>query len=217
MKQLKSLILSFTIFAVSGFAGAEVINAHPGVGPVIAFGDSLTSGFNNQIPYPKFLEERLHQTIVMDAVVGMSTKDAIAKLPTLALDPAPKMVVFTIGGNDFFEIPPAQSFENLKQIIQAIQKLGALAVYAGINPPVYEMYPELRNMPPEELAKFNIDPELCPKLTAIARQMGAVALDDIMKDLWLDPNMMSDKFHPNSKGNEIVAQRLYDVIKEYYP
>jgi lysophospholipase L1-like esterase len=109
MKYLKSLILSFTILAASGLTYAEVINAHPGVGTVIAFGDSLTSGFNNQIPYPKYLEERLHQPIVLNAVPGMSTADAVAKLPTLALDPAPKAVVFTIGGNDFFELPSSES------------------------------------------------------------------------------------------------------------
>lgn len=192
-------------------------NAKPGAGPIVAFGDSLTSGLPTETPYTDFLSKTWGVTVINKGEMGITSRDALASLQSV-VELHPHLVIITIGGNDSLINTPLrvqESLDNLSTIIKTLQDDGALVVFAGINPPITELEPRLKQLPPEEFAKFGF--QRFGMMSSQARQDGALVIDDIMSGLWTDQRYKADIVHPNSAGNEIIAGRLVQLLKDYYP
>jgi lysophospholipase L1-like esterase len=52
------------------------------------------------------------------------------------------------------------------------------------------------------------------ELQRVVRASGALWVDDEMKDLWTNSDMMSGVIHPNEKGYAIIAERAYQGLQQ---
>jgi lysophospholipase L1-like esterase len=78
----------------------------------------------------------------------------------------------------------------------AIQEEGALVVVGGIEVPFWgrgfgKQYKRLCN------------------------ELGVVLVPNVLEDIFGNPALMSDRIHPNGAGYNLMAQRLYEVLKPY--
>lgn len=95
--------------------------------PVVCLGDSLTS--NPPDPaYPDFLAERITLPVVNLGHPGISTAQALSRLPALVAA-NPQVVVIELGGHDFLQSKSrAETKANLETIIVAARGAGAEVV-----------------------------------------------------------------------------------------
>lgn len=224
LKSLLSLTLSLAFGCSQGGGGGglsgypPVKNQKPGVGTVVTYGDSLTSGVNASKPYSEFLRTKL-SNVMNTAVAGITSAEALANYQQLVLQFNPKLVILTIGGNDPRAVPAItkeQSIANLVKMIELAQAKGALVVYLGINPPVKQLFEELKDASDSDVeAAFGVS--RFAAMVAAARNAGALAIDDCMDGIWLNENLKVDKLHPNAQGSEIISNRVLGALGTAYP
>jgi acyl-CoA thioesterase-1 len=97
---------------------------------VLALGDSLTygTGASAETSYPAVLAELTGWNIVNAGVPGDTSAQALARLPALLAEHRPKLVIVSIGGNDFLhKLPESDTRANVhaacKLALEAAQVL----------------------------------------------------------------------------------------------
>ena len=163
---------------------------------IICFGDSLTSGYGASAgrDYPSQLSELLGRPVINAGVAGDTTRRALQRLQQDVLSRSPRIVLITLGGNDLKNrIPREKAFENLKQIVQAIQDAGALVIVGGIDLPVFGR-------------GFGKEYE------TVAAETGAILIPDVLKGIFGNRQLMSDPIHPNDEGYALMARRFFEAI-----
>ncbi len=181
------------------FSAPEITNPVPSGGNVICFGDSLTSGYgaSEGMDYPSQLSLMLGEPVINAGVPGDTTATALKRLEEDVLSRSPRVVLVILGGNDLKNgVPREEAFANLRAIIMAIQKEGALVIVGGIQVPFWG-----RGFGKEYK-------RLCNKL-------GAVLVPNVLEDIFGNPALMSDRIHPNDAGYKRMAQRFYKALKPY--
>ena len=180
-------------------SGPEIRNARPSGENLICFGDSLTfgTGASEGQDYPSRLSEMLSKPVINAGVPGDTTSSAMKRLDQDVLSRDPGIVFITLGGNDLKNgVSKKIAFDNLRIIVEKIQKKGALVVIGGIDIPFWgkgfgESYEDL------------------------ARETGAVLIPNIYEGIMGNRELMSDPIHPNAKGYETMAQTFCDAVKPY--
>jgi acyl-CoA thioesterase-1 len=174
---------------------------------IVCFGDSLTAGFGLDPgrSYPDLLQHELDRQgfryrVVNMGVSGDTTQDGLARLP-MVLAERPQIVVLEFGANDGLRGQPVSIAEkNQSQIIEALAKIGARVVLAGITLPP--------NYGPEYLARFNA---MYPEL---ARRYRLPLIPFLLADVAAKPNLMQrDGLHPNAEGTRLVVQNVLRVLE----
>lgn len=163
---------------------------------IICFGDSLTSGFGASAgkDYPAQLSQLLGRPVINAGATGDTTARALQRLEKDVLSRSPRIVLITLGGNDLKNrIPRKTAFENLKQIVAAIQKAGALVIVGGIDLPVFGR-------------GFGKGYE------SVATETGAILIPNILEGIFGNRGLMSDPIHPNDDGYAKMAGRFYAAI-----
>jgi lysophospholipase L1-like esterase len=163
---------------------------------IICFGDSLTSGYgaSGGMDYPSQLSRLLGKPIINAGIPGDTTAGALRRLEADVLSRSPRIVLMTLGGNDFKNRVPAKTaFENLKTIIEAIQDTGALVVIGGMELPI--------------LARGIGD-----GYRQVASETDAILIPNILEGIMDNSKLMSDLIHPNDAGYALMAKRFYDII-----
>ncbi len=164
---------------------------------IIAFGDSLVRGVGSTPGNDLFsvLSARIGQPILNMGVSGDTTADAIARLDAvLAADP--RLVIIILGGNDYLKrIPKEVTFDNLGQIVDAIQAQGAAVLILGVRGGL------IRDTYDNQFKSF-------------AREHHAGFVSNILDDLIGDTKYMSDSIHPNDLGYSKIADRVEPVLKK---
>ncbi len=166
---------------------------------IICFGDSLTSGIGASpgMDYPAQLSGMISLPVINAGRPGDVTADALVRLQDDVLSRSPRIVLVTLGGNDFKNrLPRNTAFENLRQIIGKIQDQGALVVIGGIKIPLW-------------------GGELEKEYKQLARETGSLIVPNIYKDVFGNAGLMSDPIHPNDAGYRIIATRFREVISPY--
>lgn len=174
---------------------------------LVCFGDSITAGYGvaRGKAYPDALQAKLnregyHYKVVNEGTSGATTKDAVANLP-LVLRLHPEVAIVEFGGNDGLRgLPPAQTRQNLDEVITALQKAHVKVLLAGIT------------LPP------NYGPDYIHAFDAIFRELAAqhhtALVPMIYKDLVRVPGtIQADGIHPTAKGATIIADTLWPVLK----
>lgn len=198
----KVLYLAFALVLL--FFGYRHFLAHvpeerprpPAAGNIICFGDSLTSGYGASpgMDYPSQLSRRLGLPVINAGVPGDTTADALKRLDADVLSRSPRIVLITLGGNDLKNRLPAETaFRNLQQIVETIQRRGALVILGGIDIPLYGR---------------GFD----DGYRKVAERTGAVLIPDILAGILGNPKRMSDPIHPDDRGYRMVADRFYESV-----
>lgn len=186
--------------------GAPVSAADPAV--VVFLGDSLTAGYGlaAEEAFPSLVEAELeaegfHVRVVNAGVSGDTSAGGLARLDWL-LSQEPDVVVVGLGGNDGLRgLPLDATEENLRSIVRGSREAGARVVLLGMKiPPNYgfdyagrfeRMYREVAD---------DLDVPLVPFLLEGVAARPALNLPD--------------RIHPNARGHEIIAERVYPYVEE---
>src|SRR3989344_2237176 len=106
------------------FFGVREVRNYPSSGTdIIAFGDSLVAGVGASPgrDFVSLLSQKIGQPIISLGVSGDTTASALARVGELDAY-RPKVVIVLFGGNDYLQrVPPAQTFDNLTEIVENVQ------------------------------------------------------------------------------------------------
>lgn len=201
MKKLLFIILAVTI----AFLGYRIfIAAGPGKKgeirgqTIICFGDSLTygTGAGKEMDYPSQLSKMIGTPVINAGVPGDTTARALQRLERDVLSKTPDLVLITLGGNDLKNgVAKNRAFQNLRIIVESIQKTGARVILGGIKFPIRDRgfgraYQEL------------------------SEETGAVLITNIFDGIMGNRKLMSDPIHPNDAGYQIIAERFHEAMRQ---
>jgi lysophospholipase L1-like esterase len=177
-----------------------ITNEHPQGVAIVAFGDSLTAGYQvaDADSYPAQLAQLVGREVLNRGVSGDSTADGLARLDRDVLSENPRVVLLSLGANDMLRRQPIeQTFANLRRIVDRIQARGALVVLIGV-----EGYPLLHG-------------DYGKRYRDLARETGCVYVPDVLDDVLGEPALMYDQIHPNGAGYAKIARRIQAEAGEY--
>ena len=202
MNRRHFLILTAAALAACG-KKAPKHNALPRGSAVLALGDSLTYGYgaNPTESYPARLAELTGWAITNGGVSGDTSAQALARLPELLREHTPRLVIISIGGNDFLRRQPEnETRTNIRAIIQACKAAGAETLLVGVpgvgvgaalgypgDHPLYADLAKAENVP------------------YYANGWSQILGKDALK---------SDQIHPNAAGYAEFARGLTAYLKE---
>jgi acyl-CoA thioesterase I len=209
---------------------SEITNYPPPSGPIIAFGNSLTAGVGASPgqDYVSELERRGGVSIINAGVPGDTTADALARLNEDVLRYNPSTVIVFLGGNDilyryydrlsrtaenrnlqdvlvdiinrlFGKVPEGniiteeETFNNLQTIVTEIQSTGAMVILVGLSGRPF-------------------DSNVSADYQRVAEETGAILVPDALNGIVGIPSRMSDLIHPNDRGYDILANRIYGAL-----
>ncbi len=175
---------------------------------LVALGDSLTEGYGvaKDQAYPSVLEAKIKSAgknwIVVNAGVSGSTSASGPSRLKWLMKSHVDILLLALGANDGLRgIKVSATEKNLAETIELAQKNQIKVVLAGML------------MPPNYGAKYRRDFEKIfidlSKKYKIKRI--PFLLDKVGGEVQLN---QTDGIHPNEKGHQIVAENIYDVIKD---
>lgn len=175
-------------------AAAQVL---PEGATVLALGDSLTSGVgaSADTAYPAVLARLTGWNVVNGGVSGDTSAQALARLPALLGQHKPKLVIVSIGGNDFLR-KQAESVTraNVRDICQ--QALASSAQVLLVAVPRATLAAALGQMTDHAL------------YADIARELNIPLQREGWAEVLAQPDLRSDQIHPNARGYEQFARSL---------
>ena len=196
------LLLAAAALAACGKKTAKHA-ALPRGSAVLALGDSLTygQGANPSESSPARLAAISGWNITNGGISGDTSAQALARLPELLRAHAPRLVIISIGGNDFLRrLPENETRANIRAIIQACKAAGAETLLVGVPsvgvgaalgypgaPPLYADLAKAENVP------------------YYANGWSQILGKDALK---------SDQIHPNAAGYAEFARGLTAYLKE---
>lgn len=173
---------------------------------VLALGDSLTAGYGleQEESFPAQLETSLHSAgysvnVVNAGVSGDTSAGALARIEW-ALAERPDIVVVTLGGNDALRgLDPAQTYENLDQIIARIKQAGSRVLLAGMRSP--------RNLGADYNETFD---QIYPNL---AKRYDLLFYPFFLEGVAAEPSLnQADGIHPNAEGIRLIVKGLQPLV-----
>ncbi len=190
------ILLILTILAVWG-CGSPVANLGSKGKTIVCFGDSLTAGLGADPgqDYPSVLRSHVDLPVINAGIDGNTTRDALQRLDKDVLAHDPKIVIITLGGNDFLDgFAKEETLKNMAEIIDRIQAQGAMVVWATVKTGL------LGDGYAKDFAK-------------LAREKRIVLIPDILNGIMFNPQYKYDQIHPNSAGYRIMAERIEAGLK----
>lgn len=185
----------------------QVLSAKDGT--ILFLGDSLTEGLgvSKDRAYPSLVQDMIKTKLGKDVrvinggVSGSTTADGLDRL-VWYLKSDPSLIFVALGANDGLRgLDLEKSQENLEQIIQRAQESGAKVLLAGmLIPPNYgpEYTQRFEKMYQNIQEKYNL--KSMPFLLE-----GIAGKKEFNQ---------SDGIHPNAKGHEKIAQKVFAFIKD---
>lgn len=195
---MRKIFIILFLFCLGACAKKEITNYPPKAGPIVAFGDSITYGYevSAEDAYPALLEKMWDREVINLGVSGDTSLNAHARKEELK-DLQPSFVLIEFGGNDFLKkVPQEQTQKALEEIVDYIQNLGAVAVLVDTG----------GHGPMNTYTKIN---------KTIAKQKNALYIEGIMNGIFTDRSLKADAIHPNQKGHQIIADRIDKVLRKY--
>lgn len=164
---------------------------------ILAFGDSLTHGTGASIEqaYPARLQAMLSRTVINAGVPGETSKTGLKRLPGLLKRHRPELLILFHGANDILRRKNLkQTKENLQQMINLARSNNTQVVLIGVPQfglfltaaPFYEELSQANHLPLE---------------------------NDLLTDILRKNSLKSDQIHPNSKGYQVIAERIHSLLK----
>jgi lysophospholipase L1-like esterase len=195
-----SFVLCFLFFILlAGCGKREIKNLNSSGESIICFGDSITFGYgaNPTEDYPTALRKMVNLPVINAGVDGDTTFMALERLENDVLAKNPRLVIVEFCGNDFLKkIPKENTVKNLAKIIDRIQDRGAMVALVDISAGVF--FQEYRQA-----------------FKKLAVQKKTIFIPVLLNRIITNPAMKSDFFHPNARGYQVIAKRIYQAISAY--
>ena len=204
IRRRRLLLAAFSAAALAACRRKSLLVALPPGATVLALGDSITfgTGATPEASYPAVLARLTGWEVVNAGVPGDTSAGALARLPALLQEHAPRLVLVSIGGNDFLRrIPVADTRANIRSICQQAAASGAQVLLVSIPEPsaLAAVARSLSDHPMYE--------ELGKELNVTMHQRGWASVLS-------DPSLRSDPIHANAQGYAKFAQGLADTARE---
>lgn len=172
----------------------------PAGSTVLALGDSLTygTGAAPDTAYPAVLAGLTGWQIVNAGVPGDTSAQALQRLPDLLAQHQPRLVIVSIGGNDFLrKLPEDETRAHIKTICQQAQKSGAQVLLVAVpKPSVTAALGKLSDHP--------LYADLADELKLPLQRNG-------WSEVLADADLRSDAVHANAQGYARFAHSLRDT------
>lgn len=188
----------------------EELQAQEAQKTILCFGNSITAGYglDPDLAYPNVLEQTLNDKGYNYKVVnaGLSGETSAGGLTRIDWILQNKIDVFILelGANDGLRgLPLIQTKSNLQSIIQKVVKKypEAQIVIAGMMVPP--------NMGKDYATEFSY------VFNELATENDALLIPFLLDGVGGKPELnLPDGIHPNIEGHKIVAQNVYDILKE---
>ena len=169
---------------------------------ILAVGDSLTAGFGapKGADYPAQLAQILGHKVINGGVSGDTSAQALARLPDLLVQ-KPKLVVVSIGGNDFLQRQPESGTrENIRKMVADIRATGVPAVLVAIP---HFTTGALLGMVSEH-----------PLYAELADELDVPLLKGAWAEILGDKDLKSDAVHANAAGYRLFAEKLAGFLRK---
>ena len=169
---------------------------------ILAVGDSLTAGFGapKGADYPAQLAQILGHKVINGGVSGDTSAQALARLPDL-LAQKPKLVVVSIGGNDFLQrLPESGTRENIRKMVAMIRAADVPRVLVAIP---HFTTGALLGMVSEH-----------PLYAELADELDVPLLQGAWAEILGDKDLKSDAVHANAAGYRLFAEKLAGFLKK---
>ncbi|MEO5672877.1 MAG: arylesterase [Ramlibacter sp.] len=194
----------FSATLVACGRGKPKLAAIPPGATVLALGDSITfgTGATPETSYPTVLAGLTGWQVVNAGIPGDTSAGALARLPALLQEHTPKLVIVSIGGNDFLRrLSMSDTRANIRSICQQAAASGAQVLLVGI-PEVSAVAALARSLSDHAMYE-----ELGKELKVTLHPKGWAAVLS-------DPSLRSDPIHANAQGYAKFAQGLADTAKD---
>jgi len=198
MKYILIVLASVLILFTLQTKDHDIQTLHP-QNSILAFGDSLTYGYNAKPSesYPSILSLMTGLNVINAGISAETSEDGLKRLPRHLEDPSIKLMILLIGGNDMIQQVPMHVLKkNLKTMIQMAKakEIDVLLIsvpnFALFGPSSTSLYEEVSN---EE----NIP-----------------LLSSVLTDILFNPSLKSDPIHPNALGYKKMGEIIYKNLKE---
>ncbi|HKX31307.1 MAG TPA: arylesterase [Blastocatellia bacterium] len=175
---------------------------------MVAFGDSLTAGYELQEEH-KFttvlqrkLDEKGYQYQILNAGVSGDTSAGGVRRVDWALQQGNvKFMILELGANDALRGQPVTEMKkNLGQIIERAQSRGVTVVLAGMEAPP--------NLGPEYTQEFR------EAFRDLAKQYQLAFIPFVLEGIGGRPELnQADGIHPNAEGEKIMTENVWHVLE----
>ncbi|MBL8169584.1 MAG: arylesterase [Acidobacteria bacterium] len=174
---------------------------------IVAFGDSLTAGYNlsEAENYTTLLQQKLdakgyRYRVVNAGVSGDTSAGGVRRIDWALTDNA-KLLILELGGNDALRGQPVSEMKkNLAQIIETAQKRGVRVLLAGMEAP--------RNLGAEYTTAFR------QAYHDLAKEYQVAFIPFVLEGVGGRPELnQPDGIHPNAEGEKIFADNVWRALE----
>jgi acyl-CoA thioesterase-1 len=166
---------------------------------ILAFGDSLTSGYGapKSQSYPAQLRAMTGLEVINAGVPGELSAEGLKRLPSLLETYRPDLVILCHGGNDILRKKPKRQLRsNLVRMIALIRQNGAEVLFVGV--------PGFGMLGLDTLELYD----------EIAEESGVVYEGEALSAVLGDPSLKSDQIHPNAQGYGVMSRAFFERLKD---
>jgi len=175
---------------------------------IVAVGDSLTAGYglDEKYGYPAILGKKLENEGYYCRVInsGVSSETSSGTLSRIdwVLGMKPDIVILETGANDGLRgIDPEIIEKNIRHILVQLKEAEVVTVLTGMK--------MAWNLGPLYVKNFN---DIYPRL---ADEFESIFMPFFLEGVAMKPELtISDGLHPNAKGYEIIADKIYPYVLE---
>lgn len=170
---------------------------------IICFGNSITygEGAESGSDYPSLLGKLVNNEVINSGICGNTTFDALGRIDRDVLEKKPYLVIVEFGANDYFKKNHKKDVLcNLREIVSRVKEIGAKVALCDVSASVFIF------------SKYNIYHR---EIKHLAKNTGSIFIPCLMKGIIKNPNLLTDTFHPNSRGYRLIADRIYNAIVKH--
>lgn len=167
---------------------------------ILAFGDSLTYGYNAkpEYSYPSIIEKKTGIKVINAGVSGEVSSKGLIRLKKY-LKSNPDIVILCHGGNDILQHKSRKKLkENLLSMVKLIKENGAEVILVGV--------PDFNILSFKTLSLYE----------EVADETDSILEDSVLTYIVLRGELKSDMVHPNESGYELMADKFIKILKENF-